>query len=327
MKKILTISLAFLLGGATFAQVDASEKALRTEVKGSTDSTKSWSKGGVFNLGFGQTSLHNWAAGGLNSYSFNGLVSLYANRTKGKISWDNTLDLEYGAINQFSPGAADSVKKWLKNSDRLEFNSKIGMKANKDWYYTALLNFRSQMTPGYDATQSSVISDITSPAYTTIAIGMDYKPNANFSLFLSPIAYRMLYVSRNNLRKTYGFTDEDILEDKHRVNEFGAYLKAKYKKDKPFGLDNVAFQTDLALFSNYLKNPQNVDVYWNTLISLKVNKYITANIGTNLIYDHDITIQTREEIKDDSGNATGLFKAGPRVQFKEALTVGFSYKF
>jgi len=326
MKNLFTVSLALLIGGASFAQVDASEKALRAQAKGSTDSTKTWTKGGVFNLGFGQTSLHNWAAGGLNSYSFNGLVSLFANRTKGNISWDNSLDLEYGAINQFAPGAPDSVKKWLKNSDRIEFNSKIGMKASKNWYYTALLNFRSQMTPGYDATQSNVISDITSPAYTTIALGMDYKPSANFSAFISPAAYRMLYVSRNNLRKTYGFSDEDILADKHMVNEFGAYLKAKYKKDKPFGIENVAFQTDLALFSNYLKDPQNVDVYWNTLISMKVNKYITANIGTNLIYDHDITIQTREEIKDDAGMLIG-YKKGPRVQFKEALTVGFSYKF
>jgi len=202
----------------------------------------------------------------------------------------------------------------------------VGMKASKNWYYAALLNFRSQMTPGYDATQTNVISDITSPAYTTIALGGDYKPSANFSAFISPVAYRMLYVSRNNLRKTYGFTDEDITADKHMLNEFGAYLKAKYKKDKPFGLDNVAFQTDLALFSNYLKDPQNVDIYWNTLISLKVNKYITANIGTNLIYDHDITIQTTEEIKDDNGALLG-YKSGPRVQFKEALTVGFSYKF
>ncbi len=327
MKNLFTISLALLLGGATFAQVDASEKALRAEAKGNTDSTKTWSKGGIFNLGFGQTSLSNWAAGGLNSYSFNGLVSLYANRTKGKVSWDNNLDLEYGAINQFAPGASKASRKWLKNSDRLEFNSKVGMKMKKNWYYTALLNFRTQMAPGYDATQSSVISDITSPAYTTFALGMDYKPNANFSAFISPAAYRSLYVSRNNLRKTFGFTNEDILADKHMINQVGAYVKVKYKKDKPFGLDNVAFQTDLALFSNYLKNPQNVDVYWNTLIALKVNKYITANIGTNLIYDDDITIKTTEKIYDNNGIDTGLVKSGPRVQFKEALTVGFSYKF
>ncbi len=327
MKNLFTISIALLLGGMTFAQVDASEKELRAKAKGSTDSTKTWSKGGVFNLGFGQTSLSNWAAGGFNSYSFDGLLSLYANRTKGKVSWDNTLDLQYGAINQFAQGASASEKKWIKNSDRIEFNSKIGMKASGKWYYAGLLNFRSQMAPGYNSDRTSIISDITSPAYTTIALGGDYKLSANFSVFMSPVAYRMLYVSRNNLRANYGFSAEDIAKDKHMINQFGAYLKAKYKKDKPFGLDNVAFQTDLALFSNYIENPQNVDVYWNTLISLKVNKYITANIGTNLIYDDDITIQTTEKIKDANGNNTGMFKRGPRVQFKEALTVGFSAKF
>ena len=99
MKNLFTISLALLLGGGAIAQVDANEKDLRAKAKGATDSTKLWNKGGVFNLGFGQAALHNWAAGGLNSMNFNGLLSLYANRTEGKLAWDNSLDLEYGPIN------------------------------------------------------------------------------------------------------------------------------------------------------------------------------------------------------------------------------------
>ena len=327
MKNLFTVSLALLLGGGAIAQVDANEKDLRTKAKGNTDSTKTWSKGGIINIGFGQTHLQNWAAGGLNNYNFNGLLSLYANHSKGKLAWDNSLDLEYGSILQFNSSTPDSAKNWFKNSDRIELNSKIGYEAGGHWYYTALLNFRSQMAPGYDATGDNVISDITSPAYTTLALGMDYKPNDNFSVFISPVAYRMLYVGRENLRSSYGFSDDDILAEKNSLNEFGAYLKMNYKKNEPFGIKNVNFQTDLALFSNYLKDPQNVDIYWNTIIGMKVNKYITATIGTNLIYDHDIAITTNEvATKDINGNPL-TYKIGPRVQFKEALTVGFSYKF
>lgn len=328
MKNLFTISLALLLGGGAIAQVDANEKDLRAKAKGNTDSTKTWSRGGIFNLGFGQAHLHNWAAGGLNSYSFNGLLSLYANHSKGKLAWDNSLDLEYGAINQFTSATPDSAKFWFKNSDRVELNSKIGYEAGGNWYYTALLNVRTQMAPGYDATNSSIISDITSPLYTTLALGMDYKPNSNFSVFISPAAYRMLYVDRENLRGTFGIPlEDDGITRKRTLNEFGAYLKANYKKDEPFGIKNINFQTDLALFSNYLKDPQNIDVYWNTIIGMKVNKYITATIGTNLIYDHDISITTNEVATRDANGDPLTYKVGPRTQFKEALTVGFSYKF
>lgn len=321
MKNLFTISLALILGGNSIAQVDTIEEVLRKKAKGSTDSTKLWDKGGIISLGFGNTTLRNWAAGGLNSYSFNGLLNLYANRSEGKLAWDNSFELEFGAIKQFNQGDADKVD-WFKNSDRLEFSSKVGYEAGGNWYYTGLLNFRSQIAPGFDATGLNTISDIFSPAYTTIALGMDYKPNKNFSAFISPAAYRMLYVDREALRGAFGIPlNDDGTTRNATLNEFGAYVKMNYKKNEPFGIKNVNFQTDLALFSNYLRDPQNIDVYWNTIIGLKVNKFITATIGTNVIYDHDIQINTGEV------RADGSPIIGPRLQFKQALTVGFSYKF
>ncbi len=333
MKRIISFGFLALIAGSTFAQIDATEKDLGAKAKGADDSTKTWSTGGVINVGFGQTSLHNWAAGGLNSYSINTLFNVFANYSKGKLAWDNSLQLEYGTIKQFSQGQADSVK-WFKNSDRVELNSKVGYEAGGHWYYTTLLNFRSQMAPGYDKTgkERQVISDLASPAYTTFAIGMDYKPSKNFNVFISPAAYRMLMVQRFNLRQNYGFTKDEA--DKGSIkSEFGAYLKAKYIKNEPFGLKNVGFQTDLALFSNYFHNPLNIDVYWNTLISLKVNKYITTTISINTIYDDDIKIHTTEQRKNPNGtpmvdsNNEPVYKIGPRFQVKEALSVGFSYKF
>ena len=37
--------------------------------------------------------------------------------------------------------------------------------------------------------------------------------------------------------------------------------------------------------SNYLRNPQNVDVNWETLWTFKVNDWFAATLSTNLIYD------------------------------------------
>ena len=52
---------------------------------------------------------------------------------------------------------------------------------------------------------------------------------------------------------------------------------------------------------------------------LKVNKFITANISTQLLYDYDIKF----EGTDESGNII----EEERIQFKEILGIGFSFKF
>nr|MBP9083784.1 DUF3078 domain-containing protein [Bacteroidia bacterium] len=95
-------------------------------------------------------------------------------------------------------------------------------------------------------------------------------------------------------------------------------IRALYKKDI---IENVNLQTKLELFSNYLEDPQNIDVNWEVLISMKVNKYITATLATQLIYDDNTIIAV-------DNNSDGIIdEAGPRTQFKEVLGVGFSYKF
>ncbi|NJK96068.1 MAG: hypothetical protein HC905_15210 [Bacteroidales bacterium] len=54
------------------------------------------------------------------------------------------------------------------------------------------------------------------------------------------------------------------------------------------------------------------------LISMKVNKYISASLSTQLLYDDDITYKSK---------VGGIeIEKGPKIQFKEILGVGFSYK-
>ncbi len=79
-------------------------------------------------------------------------------------------------------------------------------------------------------------------------------------------------------------------------------------------MENITLTTKLSLFSNYANNPQNIDVNWETLLELKVNKFISATISTHLLYDDDVSIT------DSKG------KVGPRTQFKEVIGVGFAYK-
>lgn len=285
------------------------------------DSTKAWKIGGVVSVNGQQVSLTNWSAGGNNSISVAGLVNVFAKYRKGKSTWDNNLELGYGVINQ-----GDS-KKWWKNDDKIQFSSKFGHELKKSWYATALADFRTQFTNGYNYPNDSIyISKFMAPGYALAAIGFDYKPNNHFSAFIAPLTGKFTFVNDDSLAKFGAFGVQKEIRDansnkitqsylKHR-EEFGAYMKMQYQTKV---MENITFQTVLELFSNYVNNPENIDVNWSTLTTFKVNKFISATLATQLIYDDDI------KVLRSSGDQKGTF--GPDVQFKQVMAVGFTYKF
>lgn len=270
-----------------------------------------WRTGGIFSLNLGQSSFTNWAAGGQNSYSLNGLVNLTANYKKDRSAWDNGLILGYGMMR-----LKDGTPEWTKTDDRIDFQSKYGLKANEKWYYSALMSFKTQMSDGYNYPDTeNKISDLLSPGYLLFALGMDYKPVPEFSAFLSPLTSKNTIVMDQDLSDAGAF---GVDPGKKFRGELGAYANLLFKKDELF--KNTSFATRLDLFSNYLHNPQNIDINWETMLILKVNEFLSATVNTLLIYDDDVLI------KVDEGNE-GEPILGKRVQFKEVIGVGLTYKF
>jgi len=270
------------------------------------DTNKYWNTGGMGTFTFSQVSLTNWAAGGQNSLSANGLVNMFANYNKDKISWENTLDMAYGMIRQ---GKKDDALT-QKSDDKIDFASKFGRAFKEKWFYSAMLNFKTQMAPGYNYPNDSVrISDFMAPAYILANIGIDYKPNDNFTCMISPLTGKITIVNSDHLSEMEAFGVEK--GQKYRA-EVGGYLKTRFKTDV---MENIGIETKIDLFSNYFNNPGNIDINWETLVIMKINKYISANFNTHLIYDDDI------KIEGENG------KKSPRIQFKEIFGVGLSYKF
>jgi hypothetical protein len=298
----------------SYGQVTEAEKTLRTQT---ADSIQGWKTGGVFALNLAQTSLTNWAAGGQNSFAVNGMLSAYANYKRDKSVWVNSLDLGYGVLKQ---GNTD----YRKTDDKIDFLSKYGYEAFKSFYYASLFNFKTQITTGYKytdagtSTTKETISDSFSPAYFLLALGLDYKPNDHFSAFIAPLTGKLTLVTNKQLSEQGAF---GVKPGQKSLSEFGGYFRAIYTRNdfKNELLKNVTFTTKIDLFSNYIKNPQNVVVNWETLIAFKVNKFISANINTQLIYDDKIKVPVTR-----NGVATAI---GSLVQFKEILGIGFAYTF
>ena len=293
-------------------------KAEADKLKTVTDtSQKHWKHGGMVSVNGQEVSLTNWAAGGQGAISVGGVVNLYFNYHKGKFLWDNNINLAYGVIKQ------GTNKDWLKTDDRIQLTSKVGRQAFIKAYYSALFDFKTQFAPGYNYPNDSVkISNFMAPAYGLLALGMDFEVDSNLSFFISPATARITYVNDNNLAKqgAYGVQAEVlgvngavITPYKNIREQFGGYAKMQYHRNV---MQNVAFSTMVEVFSDYINHPENLYVNWTTFLAMKVNKYISATFSTQLIYDPAV------KIKQADGTLVG-----PRVQFKQVLGVGFSYKF
>ncbi|WP_346854454.1 DUF3078 domain-containing protein [uncultured Draconibacterium sp.] len=288
MRKLLTLLLLFPL--ISFAQTEAPKDTL-------------WTTTGTATLNFSQVSLSNWAAGGKSSMSGVMIFNLAANYKKDKLSWDNTFDFRYGFLKEEDVDLR-------KSDDNIDISSKLGYQAKGNWNYAGMLNFKSQFAPGYNYPDTdNAISKFMAPGYLTLGLGMDYKTD-NFSALLAPVSGKFTFVTDDALSEAGAFGVDPGSKTR---SELGATVKFEYKTDI---MKNVAFNTKLDLFSNYLDKPGNIDVDWTAKINMKVNDYLSANVVTQLIYDDDIDI-----IDPDTGEGS------PKIQFMEMFGVGLTFKF
>ncbi|WP_165836276.1 DUF3078 domain-containing protein [Taibaiella soli] len=338
MKKFYALLLAVLMfAGYAKAQLGDVDK-VKKSFEFTDKDTVAWVYGGTSQVGINQGLLHNWNAGGeVASLTVNAVFSGFLARIYHNQIWSNNLDMAYSLFyaysNHFVP---------RKNDDRIDFTSKYGFKINpkKPFYLTTLFNFRSQFTKGYDYTlpewEQKPLSDFFSPAYFTLAEGVEFRKGTNLSLFLSPISARFT-VAKSQYTDIPGGAF-GIERGKTSRFELGAYFSGRYMTDVTKA---ITFKTRLDLYCNYLAkdktdpltgrvthdNPGNIDVLWDNLFSWKLNKYFAVVAGLTLIYDNDFPYNPT--YVDDNGVTQD--KNQPVdvgwLQLRQVFTFGFEYKF
>nr|WP_321411888.1 DUF3078 domain-containing protein [uncultured Carboxylicivirga sp.] len=268
--------------------------------------TTYWTIGGTSSFTFNQVTLTNWSAGGKNSLAGTALFNTHFNYKKDKVNWDNLIDLGYGLTKQGTDNA-------FKSEDKIYVVSKYGYSAGKHWFYSGLLDFKTQFDNGFSDPPANTkkVSEFMAPGYLNLSLGMDYKPSDNFSLYISPLTSKMTIVLDDSLSSVGAY---GVKKEKNLRAEYGASVKLTAKKANV--IKNVDVATRLDLFSNLADNPQNVDVNWEVVFNAKVNDYLSAIASFNLIYDDDI----------DYTDSDGV-NQGPQVQFKQLFGFGLSYKF
>jgi len=312
MKKIcvsLGIIFCFLNLSAQDKTVQQLKNESNKEIQKDANDTipKTWKVGGLYSLNFNQAALSNWSAGGdKSSISLATFLNVHAFYKKGKHAWDNTLDLAYGIVNTTSSGTR-------KSDDRIDLLSKYGYDIGKHWYISGLFNFRTQFAKGYaypNNLPKQVTSDFLAPAYILLSPGLNYKPNDEFSFFISPGTARWVIVQNDSLASVGAF---GVDSGKNSQFQFGAFASISYNKKISA---SAVYTGRLDLFSNSLHNPQNISVYWTNVLAVKIAKLLSMSLTVNMIYDDNIK----------SVNADGT-PGGPKPQLQELFGIGLAYKF
>ena len=298
MKKILLSLLIF--GGVLNAQAQDSD---------SDEQKEGWTTEGNIQLLFNQSAFNaEWTGGGTSNIAGNLIFNYDFNYLKDDFTWDSKILVDYGLTKQ----KGDEFPR--KTSDRLEFNSVAGKQVeDSNWFYSFFTNFRTQVTKGYtfskDAETGETIrterTSFFSPAYLQFGPGMLWKKSENFYVNIAPATARFIFVD-SYFTSVEGYQDGDYFGvDKGSSSRFelGASVSAYAKFDI---IENVQMENILNLYSNYLEDPQNVDIDYTMNVKMKINDLLSTNFIFQTIYDD---------------NAVGAF------QVREVFGLGFNYSF
>jgi hypothetical protein len=274
MKKVLLLCALFLGTISGFAQDEA------TTEEGPKDG---WTKAGTFTFLLNQSSFDNWVAGGTSNISGTLGVNYDFNLLKGDWTWDNKLIAAFGITKIKGEDTQ-------KSDDRFEWNSLLGKKASGNWYYSAFLNFKTQFADDLDSDTEGP-TKLFSPAYLQFGPGMLWKKSDNLKVNIAPATSKLIIVDKDLTLPMDAYFG--VEEGKSTRYELGASLSGYYKFNI---MKNVSMENILNLYSNYLEDPQNVDLDYTLNIVMTINKYLSANLAFQTIYDDNAFkgFQTRE---------------------------------
>lgn len=350
MKKILLLTLAISMPLILSAQSDkaAAESNIEANMAAQETLTKAetpqsyWKCNGIISLNASATGLWNWAAGGNNNITSVAAANVTLLYKKNAIAWESNLDTDFGLTyleSDFAP--------WRKSNDKINFTTKFGWEFHKTWYLTVLGSFKSQYARGYEYGSKNMMKPISgwlSPSYTDVSVGIDWKPNEIFSVYVSPVVGRITSctlaeleyendegaVEKFNLRNSFGMEKIGETGYKPFMAELGFSARAGVNYTR---IENLKIISTVSLFTPYKKaktalDPEtfrpednfrrfgNFDIDWDFAISYQFLKVLNVTLNTSLKYINGVLIADKK-----GENPT------ERVQFKGNLGIGIGYSF
>ena len=261
-----------------------------------------------------QASLHfsqaynspNWYQGGNNNLNIicQGIHSVKLNQAfYQNIMFENIIQYKL-ALNS---APEDTLRNYSISEDLFQINTKFGIRAAKNWYYSVTSMFKTQMLNNYKSNTNNIKAAFLSPGELNIGLGMSYS-HANkaktftFDTSISPLSYNLKICMDNRLNKE----EFGIKQNSNTASQYGSNAEAKIKWKPAY---NITYSSRMYLFTDY----SYVQGDWEHTISFDVNRYLATQIYVHLRYDSSTT-----QIPDTKWHTW---------QLKEILSFGLTYKF
>ena len=318
--KYILLFLVCLFFNFSYAQPDS----LYIKEKKPIYTGPQWTQKNKASFDLSEVAFVNWNSGGSNSISgLLGLISKLDYKDKFFV-WKNNVEVRYGVNKQ-------EARELRKTDDLFEVNSNMGYKPDSlsNWFYSARLNFRTQLTNGYNyPNKEAPISRLLAPGYLFFGGGMEYGKNIDkLSFYFSPLTLKATFVLDEDLANVGSFgvtpavldTNGNIIIPGEQIRtEVGVLVTNSYEMELA---ENIIVKNQVSLYSDYINNFGNLDLDWRIDFDFKVNSFVRATLGSHLRYDDDVKTQTPSDIEGE------FDVAGAKVQWKQFLGVGFAVDF
>jgi len=265
---------------------------------------------------FNQTYISNWAKGGESSLAtmLDVIGSATYNNKDANTQWINIIRLQFGTL-------LSGEKGFRKNNDMFEINSKFNRNASGKIGFSASFYMKNQLARGYNYPNDSVIvSKFLNPGSLTIGLGAEYKPFKHTAINLAPLSYKNTFVLDTVLIDQ---TKHGIDNNKRSKQELGTQV-VMINNFTP--MEDLTIVSRLRLFSNYLNNPENIDIDWEMILDKKINWFFTIRLNLHLIYDDDVHFTLYDSDDQPILNPDGSQKKVAKTQFKEFVGLSMLFK-
>lgn len=241
----------------------------------------------------------NWYKGGVNNHTLLVNLSQDANYARDRLIFENKLEARLG---YYTTKDNDDNTVLKINDDLLRLTSKLGIRAVKDWYYSAQLQGYTQFMNVYEDDNATLKSEFFAPVYATFSLGMDYKPTfdndkISLSVQLSPVAYNCRYVRDVRLGPNFG-----IEEGKKFKQSIGSSTEANIKWNF---WKSLTWTGKAQFFTSY----HNIEANFENTLDYAFNKFFAIQLFVHWRFDDSVAPDPKLDYN----------------QFKEFLTLNFTY--
>ncbi|MCM1293183.1 MAG: DUF3078 domain-containing protein [Bacteroides sp.] len=248
----------------------------------------------------------NWYQGGNNNLNMIGQLIYNVKLNQKfypKLLFDATVSYKL-ALNS---APDDSIHSFNISEDILQVNATFGLKAARNWYYSANLLFKTQLLNSYPTNSRSLQAAFMSPGELNVGLGMTYsytnkKKTVKFGTSISPLSWNMKTCTNNQIDPTaYGL-------------EAGQHVKNKVGSSAECTLDwkvayNITYHSRLFLFTDY----EYAYGDWEHNIDFAINRFLSTRLYVHMRYD-----TSSPAIEGSKWH---------KFQLKEIFSFGFAYHF